>query len=240
MVPIGLVCLAVNGGVLSLVYRKQLVPAKNVPECPEDSTAQPLNKPLAAKAVIVLIGLLAAFLCGVPMETAALTEAVTIIILANREPKETFAAVDWSLLLFFAGLFVVVAGVTKVEGAWLTSHVPYFTRDGASLWGLTRFSTASVVGSNLFSNVPFVMLLRTELIHAPHPSLLWLALAASSTLAGNLTIVGSVANLIVVQKAKDKCALTFWAFLKVGVPSTLLTVIVSVLMLWLYSVAHLV
>jgi Na+/H+ antiporter NhaD/arsenite permease-like protein len=238
MVPIGLVCLAVNGGVLSLLYGKKLVPAAEGTDCAEEEKPLPLQKRLAVNAVLVLAGLLLAFLCGVPMETAALAAAVAIILLANREPKETFEAVDWSLLLFFAGLFVVVAGVTKVEGVWLTHQVPAFTRNATSLWGLTRFSTASVVGSNLFSNVPFVMLLRGDLVHAPHAPLLWLALAASSTLAGNLTLVGSVANLIVAQKAKDRCPLTFWAFLKVGVPSTLLTVLVSILMLWGYAAMH--
>ncbi len=239
MVPIGLVCLAVNGGVLSLLYGSQLIPAKEEADsCREEEPPIPLHKPLAAKSVLVLAGLLLAFLCGAPMETAALTAAVAIILLANREPKETFAAADWPLLLFFAGLFVVVAGVTKVEGAWLTHHVPYFTQDAASLRGLTRFSMASVVGSNLFSNVPFVMLLRQDLVRAPHAQLLWLALAASSTLAGNLTLVGSVANLIVVQKAKDRCALSFWAFLKAGVPTTLLTILVSILMLWGYAALH--
>lgn len=238
MAPIGLVCLAVNGWVLAALYRSKLTPAVDAPNGSDEEQRLPVQKSLAAKTVLVLIGLLIAFLCGAPMDLAALTAAVVIILLANRPPEQTFAAVDWSLLLFFAGLFVVVAGVTKVEGVWLMRHMPYFTRDGDSLWGLARFSTASVVGSNLFSNVPFVMLLRRDLAHAPHASLLWLALAASSTLAGNLTLVGSVANLIVAQKAKDRCPLSFWAFLKVGVPSTLLTTALSVLILWGYSVLH--
>jgi Na+/H+ antiporter NhaD/arsenite permease-like protein len=238
MVPIGVVCLAINGWLLGLLYHKKLTPEADAPDCTDEGKAEPLQKRLAAKTVVVLVGLLIAFLCGAPMEVAALTAAVAIILLANRRPEETFAAVDWSLLLFFAGLFVVVAGVTKVGGAWLTRQIPTFTRDVTSLGGLTRFSVASVVGSNLFSNVPFVMLLRHDLTRVPHAPLLWLALAATSTLAGNLTLVGSVANLIVAQKAKDRCPLSFVAFLKIGVPSTLLTVVVSVLMLWGYTALH--
>jgi len=94
----------------------------------------------------------------------------------------------------------------------------------------------AVVGSNLFSNVPFVMLLRGWIVHLPRALLLWLVLAPSSTLAGNLTLVGSVANLIVAQGAKDECPLSFWSFLRVGLITTVLTVAESILLLWLYGI----
>src|SRR5437762_3332608 len=131
----------------------------------------PLNRNLAARTLLVLAGLLVAFLCGAPMDLAALTAAVAILLLANRPPQETFLAVDWALLLFFAGLFVVVEGVTKTEGAWLAGIVPVLTRHTSTLGGLLDYSLASVVGSNLFSNVPFVMLLRSWIVHAPHAPL---------------------------------------------------------------------
>ncbi len=92
-----------------------------------------------------------------------------------------------------------------------------------------------MAGSNLFSNVPFVML-RGFLTHIGRAPLMWLNLAESSTFAGNLTLVGSVANLIVAQKAQKEAPLSFGAFLKVGVVTTVLTTLASVLMLWLYEV----
>jgi Na+/H+ antiporter NhaD/arsenite permease-like protein len=91
-----------------------------------------------------------------------------------------------------------------------------------------------VIGSNAFSNVPFVMLLRGFIASLPHAPLLWLVLAMSSTFAGNLTMIGSVANLIVAQRARSECPLSFWAFLRVGIPSTMLTTVAGVLILWVY------
>jgi Na+/H+ antiporter NhaD/arsenite permease-like protein len=154
---------------------------------------------------------------------------------ANRPPEDAFASVDWALLLFFAGLFVVVEGITKTQGAWIARLLPLVTAHSGTLPQLGLFSLASVLGSNLFSNVPFVMLLHGWLPQLPQARLLWLTLAMSSTFAGNLTLVGSVANLIVVQRARGECTLTAWDFLRVGVPSTLLTTLVGVLLLWLYS-----
>jgi Na+/H+ antiporter NhaD/arsenite permease-like protein len=238
MVPIGLLCLAINGFLVSLVYRKPLGEAawQNCSDGQEE--VMPLQRRLAAKTLFVLAGLLLAFLCGMPMDLAALAAGAAMLVLANRPSEETLAGIDWSLLLFFAGLFVVVEGVTKVEGAWIAHFAPVLTRHPGTVGELTGFSFASLVGSNLFSNVPFVMLVRGFIANLPHAPLLWLTLAASSTFAGNLTLVGSVANLIVAQKARQECPLGFWTFLKVGIPTTMLTTLVSVLMLWLYGRLH--
>jgi Na+/H+ antiporter NhaD/arsenite permease-like protein len=233
LVPFGLACLAANGLVLRWVCRKELAVPPAAPAAVADPA--PLDRRLAAKTLLVLAGLLAAVLAGAPMDLAALTAAVVLLTWANRPPGEAFAAVDWSLLLFFAGLFVVVGGVTKTQGAWIARLVPLLTHHNGSLGQLSGFSAAAVAGSNLFSNVPFVMLLRHWISGLPRADLLWLALAASSTLAGNLTLVGSVANLIVAQGAREECPLSFWSFLRVGVPSTVLTVAVAVLILWVYG-----
>lgn len=237
MVPIGLLCLLLNGVVLTLLFRKALtvVPLEDEEDL---AVSRPLDHRLAFKTVLVLLGLMIAFLCGAPMDLSALTAAVVMLVLANRPPEETFADVDWTLLLFFAGLFVVVAGITKVGGSQLARLSHLFHGAGASLGELATFALMTVIGSNLFSNVPLVMLLRGELMHAPHAPLLWLVLSAASTLAGNLTLVGSVANLIVAEGAKEECPLSFWSFLRVGIATTTLTVAASVLLLWLYSVLH--
>jgi Na+/H+ antiporter NhaD/arsenite permease-like protein len=238
MAPIGLVGLAINALVVGRLYRHALA-AAHVAHFGGDGEPVPaLNRRLAAKTLAVLTALLIAFLCGAPMDVAALTAATALLILANRPPSEAFAAVDWSLLLFFAGLFVVVQGVTKTEGIWLARIVPALTRHTGSLSELSAFSFASVAGCNLFSNVPFVMLLRSWVVQLPQAPLLWLTLAAASTFAGNLTLVGSVANLIVAQGAKHECPLSYGSFLRVGVPTTLLTVLASVAILWTYGLLH--
>jgi Na+/H+ antiporter NhaD/arsenite permease-like protein len=235
MAPIGLVCLVINGLVVDRTYRRQIAAVAIDRTLDGEETAAPIDAALAAKTAFVVAGLLLAFLCGAPMDLAALTAAVVMLVLMNRPPSDAFAAVDWALLLFFGGLFVVVEGITKVEGVWIARLLPVFEHHSGSLPQLSSFAAMSVVGSNLFSNVPFVMLLRGWIAHLPHASLLWLTLAASSTYAGNLTLVGSVANLIVARGAKDECPLSSWSFLRVGALSTMLTVLASVLMLWVYG-----
>lgn len=237
MVPIGIVCMVINILVVLFVYRKQLQPIHwNKQSIVGERIV--LNDSLVRKTVLVLVGLLVAFLCGTPLEVAALGAGAILILWANRPAEEAIKAVDWPLLLFFAGLFVVVAGVMKTHTRIIAHGIILVIHEPGSLAQLTKFSFASVLGSNLFSNVPFVMLIRGFMISLPQAPLLWLALAASSTFAGNLTLVGSVANLIVAQKARREYTLGFWAFLKVGIPSTLLTTLASILMLWIFGLLH--
>ncbi len=122
----------------------------------------------------------------------------------------------------FAGLFVVVhAFQMYVVAAW---HIDRWT------WLLNHpidlLSLVSAGLSNLVSNVPAVLLLEPVAGAMPETSrdTAWLALAMSSTLAGNLTVLGSVANLIVVENARrEGFAISFWEYCKVGIPVTLLT-----------------
>ena len=134
--------------------------------------------------------------------------------------------------------FHEIYAVENDGGGEITRLLPAFTHGAGSLRQLSLFSAGSILGSNIFSNVPFVMLLRGWLPGLPHARLLWLTLAMSSTFAGNLTLVGSVANLIVAQRAREECPLSALQFLKVGLPSTLLTTLAGVLILWLYSLLH--
>lgn len=233
MVPIGLICLLLNGAVVQIMYRNQLAAASmSLSPGPRDRVT---DRRLLIKTSMVLCALLVSLLSGAPTDIAAMCAAVAMIIWANRPPEETFAAIDWGLLLFFAGLFIVVEGLTKTQSSAMAQLIPLFTEHTGSLSGLSLFSIASVVGGNLFGNVPFVMLIRHSIGHAAHAPLLWLALAMSSTFAGNLTLVGSVANLIVAQGAQKECPLSFWTFLKVGSVTTLITVIAGTLILWAYQ-----
>ncbi len=227
MVPIGMLCMLLNGLIVALIYRKH-IPSGRLPNNNEKPGHSHVHRKLAVRTLITLAGLLAAFAVGMPMDLAALSAAVVILVLANRNPEHAFAAVDWALLLFFAGLFVVVAGVTRTESHWIAAFIPAITRNTGSIDQLTRFSAATIAGGNLFSNVPFVMLLRNWIVDMPHAPLLWLALASAATFSGNLTLLGSVANLIVAEKAKDSCNLSFLEFLKVGVPTTAITTLAAI------------
>jgi Na+/H+ antiporter NhaD/arsenite permease-like protein len=235
MAPVGIIALLLNGLILGTVYREEM----KIEPSPFHPREAPFDRKLASKTVIVFSGLLLAFLLGAPMDISALAASSILLVWANRPPKEAFDAVDWSLLLFFGGLFVIIEGVTKSERSWLSMMIPQMMGHADSFSGLLRFAAISAGGSNLFSNVPFVLLLRKWVSLSPHASMLWLALSASSTFAGNLTLVGSVANLIVAQRSKDECPLSFYAFLKVGIPITILTVFASALMILLYMRWHL-
>lgn len=232
MLPVGLLCLVINGFIVQFVYRKELQVAFN----PSTETQEriPIDRRLAIKTSVVLFALLVSLLSGVQTDIAALIAAITILMLANRPPAATFQSVDWALLLFFAGLFIVVDGVTKTQAHLMAQLIPYFTSNASTGSGLSVFSLGSVIGSNLFGNVPFVMLLRNSLLHVADAKLLWLTLAMSSTFAGNLTLVGSVANLIVAQGSQNECPLSFVTFLKVGVPTTIATVVLGTATLFAY------
>jgi len=88
--------------------------------------------------------------------------------------------------------------------------------------------------SNLVSNVPAVLVLKPFIADLHDPQRAWLTVAMASTLAGNFTLVGSVANLIVVQRARaDGVNIGFWAYFKVGAPLTVLTILIGVV--WLHA-----
>ena len=131
--------------------------------------------------------------------------------------------------MLFSGLFVVIGGV---EASGLAAQI----LDGAAAVGLYRPAVLTVVTailSNLVSNVPAVLLFKTVIPTFGEPARAWLLLAMASTLAGNLTILGSVANLIVVEQARGAgIQIGFLEYSRVGVPVTGLTLLVG----WLFLI----
>jgi Na+/H+ antiporter NhaD/arsenite permease-like protein len=125
--------------------------------------------------------------------------------------------------VFFIGLFLIVGGA---ENAGIVARLLGL----AEHWNLQRLGTFTVVValfSNIVSNVPAVMLLKSLIHGFSNPHTAWLALAMASTLAGNLTITGSVANLIVVESAKPEMEIGFWDYFRVGLPITVATLLVG-------------
>ena len=122
MVPIGLVALTANWLILSLIYRRSLKPA--MMQCQLTDLKDLVQQRLAIKSVCIFAGLIIAFLLGAPMDVSSVCAAALLLVWANRPPREALEKVDWSLLLFFAGLFVVVAGLVKAEAylleGWIT------------------------------------------------------------------------------------------------------------------------
>lgn len=230
MAPIGLVCLVVNWLVLSLLFKKQLAAADMTPVS-VSSTEIEVKRKLAIRSLIMFAAFIVAIIFGAPMGFAAVATATLLLVWSNRPPKLALSMVDWSLLLFFAGLFVVVEGLVKSDRVIL-EHCLSALGTHASFGNIVGWSTATVIGSNIFSNVPFVLIAGHWVNLVKEPKFFWLLLSLTSTFAGNLTLFGSVANVIVAQRAQEKSPLSFLDFLRVGVPVTIITTAVGVVMLW--------
>jgi len=223
LAPIALIGLVINFAVVALVYRKQLTGTAGDGGA-EGNEAPRVHRGLLIKGVAVTLGTVALFFAGRPIAMVALG-AAGLMMLDRIRPEKVYHAVDWPLLVMFAGLFVVVhAFEVNVVHTWGLEHWHALLNSPVVL-----VSGLSVVLSNLVSNVPAVLLFRPLMEVMPQKELAWLALAMSSTLAGNLTVLGSVANLIVVENARRAgTELGFFEYLKVGVPLTILTTLVGV------------
>ena len=155
-----------------------------------------------------------------------------MLIGKNIDRQKVFEEVDWSLLVLFTGLFLTVGGA---ERAGIIDDLLRLARH----WNLQQpFALTVFVAalSNIVSNVPAVMLVK-NIVPAMHdPRSAWLLVSLSSTLAGNLTITGSVANMIVVERTRGTLHISFWEYLKVGVPVTLSTLALG--WLWLQLVKY--
>jgi Na+/H+ antiporter NhaD/arsenite permease-like protein len=177
--------------------------------------------------VTVTIAVLVGFLLGHPPPLVAAIGGALLLIRRTRQPREIYGDVDWSLLMLFLGLFMILGGAKQ---AGITGDLLGFA-EKLNLHNSVIFTGMVVLLGNLVSNVPAVMLLRDLVPHFRDPRTTWLLLAMSSTLAGNLTITGSVANIIVVEKARQVTKISFWDYMRIGVPVTLATIAVG--LVWL-------
>jgi Na+/H+ antiporter NhaD/arsenite permease-like protein len=239
LLPVAALGLVLNFLAIVALFRARLstAEAKDEADAPE-----PERKPsprgaqvwLQRKSVSVALAALVLFFTGLPLEVIALG-AAAVLLLGRVRPEKVYRKIDWGLLLMFAGLFVVVH-------AFRVHVVPGWGVEGWT-WLLERpvdlLSIVSAGLSNVVSNVPAVLLMEPVLQAIPVPAResAWLALAMSSTFAGNLTVLGSVANLIVVEQARrEGIAVSFWEYSKVGVPITVLTLALGVA--WLRFVPY--
>ena len=191
----------------------------------ERAAAKPagLLKP-GVVVVLVMIG----FLAGFPPPLVAALGAAMMLITRTRDPRLVYDEVDWGLLVFFVGLFLIVGGA---ESTGLTARLLSFTT-GLNLPHVGVFTVVTAGLCNLVSNVPAVMLLKSLVPGFANPHVGWLELAMASTLAGNLTITGSVANIIVVERARAEAPISFGQYFRLGLPITLLTLGFGSLWLW--------
>jgi len=159
-----------------------------------------------------------------PIPVIALLGGSLILIFGKIKPSRIIRQVDWVLLLFFASLFIVVYGIEKVG---LIERMVSGISLKENIAGLGGIHLISLVLSQVVSNVPFTVVML-PLMENAGSELLWLSLASASTLAGNATIIGAMANLIVIESAeKHGVKIRFIEFLKSGMIITFLTLALS-------------
>ena len=223
--PVAILGLAVDAALIWLVFRRELHTTTTDPAA---LRAIRPHRPLLIKTLVVAAAVLAGFLAGYNTALVAVAGAAALLVTRRVRPRKVYAAIDWDLLMLFIGLFVIVSAGERAgfDRRMFDLLKPLGV---ATVSGLS--ATAAIL-SNVISNVPAVMLFTKIVPRLPNPGQAWLALAMSSTLAGNLTILGSIANLIVVEGARRRGHIvTFWEYARVGVPLSLITIAIGVL--WL-------
>ena len=238
LMPVALLGLAMDYVVIAAVYRGALAMAPS--DHPRTNNSQdriPRHRPyhqLLIKSVVVALATVVLFFVGLPIALVAIGAAAALMI-SRIKPARIYGQIDWTLLLMFIGLFIVVhAFQVHVVSHWGVQGWHVLLAHPVGL-----LSLVSAALSNLVSNVPAVLLFEPVIRAMPPASATtaWLALAMSSTFAGNLTILGSVANLIVIENARrEGVRVSFWDYCKVGVPVTILTLAAGVG--WLMLVRH--
>lgn len=220
----GIACLAANAAVICWLFRTELPAGPLVDRSPPRPA---VDKVLAGKglAALALFAILAA--AGVTLAGAAMCAAAALMLVARTPPKRAFAMVDWQLLVFFAGLFVVVAGIAHAGVLDRLFEVVSPAVARGDLTGDLAFIGLVVVASNLVSNVPLVLVAVSWVPHMPDPTWGFIMLAVGSTIAGNLTLFGSVANIIVMEGAGPRGEIGFWRFLRYGSVITAVDLVVA-------------
>ncbi|KNF08338.1 Na+/H+ antiporter NhaD and like arsenite permease [Gottschalkia purinilytica] len=229
MLPIGILGLIANYLILLRMYNKDMsIDVKNI-ELGEKPKAKPLLKRSLFVTFLVIIG----FFIFKNIAWVAISGATLLFVISNRNETTLLKKLDWNLLLFFSGLFVVIGGL-QVSGVTtaILSKTSSFLEDG--FLNFFSFGILSILGSNLFANVPYVLVVAESIQKLADPTLMWFTLAFTSTIAGNLTILGAIANVIVVERARGICNISFWDFFKFGLPCTLINFIIGMLFLWGY------
>ncbi|HZE98060.1 MAG TPA: anion transporter [Planctomycetota bacterium] len=237
MLPVGAAGLVLDALLLRWIYRHDLdatfdAAGLTLPRVDRSTLVRVLGV-----VVLISLGFLLPLERWVPrlgadqkLPLVALAGAGLMLLIGGLRPADAFAQVDWGLLVFFAGLFVVIDGInrTGILPALHDRAAPILGPSGA---GLTVFT---ITMSNIVSNVPYVLVVRNWIAGSYE----WTLVAMASTFAGNLTIVGSVANMIVLELSKDHAKIGFWQYLRVGVPVTVATTSAGFGILYLIHVLH--
>jgi Na+/H+ antiporter NhaD/arsenite permease-like protein len=225
LAPIAVIGLVIAALLIALVYRREFITRERFAQRRMPSH---YHGPLVATSVTVTAAMVMLFFLGQPVAKVAIVGGGFLLLTRRVNPAKIYREIDWPLLVMFIGLFIVVAALEKTV---ITPDV--VTAIGHLRLGDTAIlSAVTALLSNLVSNVPAVLVLKPFVAPLQDPQRAWLVIAMASTLAGNFTLLGSVANLIVAQRAKaEKIDLDFWSYFKIGAPLTVVTIVIGALLL---------
>ncbi|MBF8276598.1 MAG: CitMHS protein [Candidatus Brocadiaceae bacterium] len=225
LLPIGILSLCANTLIIYVLFRKDVGLGRLNPIVLEKP---PLDLILTVKSLGVLFLIFLGFVFTGNLPLSAITGGLALTIISGVKPRDALEKVDWTLLVFFSGLFIVVGGVNKAGVLTLVYNAvePYLGKTASGQ--IVNFSIFSVITSNLVSNVPFVLVSVAWIDKFIDPKTMWYVLAMSSTFAGNLTIMGSVANMIVMELSKEHVHVGFWDFFKVGFITTVVSTSIGI------------
>jgi Na+/H+ antiporter NhaD/arsenite permease-like protein len=225
--PVALVGLILTVALIALFHRAEFAGDTRL-EAPPPQVV--VNRVLVTRALLATLILIASFFAGVVPAKAAIIIGGLLLLTRRVKSWRVYAEIDWSLLLMFAGLFIIVAGAQHaLLGPDLIANVGRLHLDQVPM-----LSAVTAILSNLVSNVPAVLMLKPFVDALTDHETAWLTVAMASTLAGNFTVLGSIANLIVLQRAATSgVTISFWDYFRVGAPLTLITLAIGTLWLWL-------
>jgi Na+/H+ antiporter NhaD/arsenite permease-like protein len=229
LAPVALIGLAVNAAVLAIFFHREVL--HHPLERHRSSLPVNLDRTLLAKCLLAALLIVGLWIAGYSFPLVAISVGAFILVIGRVKSANIYQRIDWELLLFFAALFVVIHGF-EASGAvdYLIGHF-HRALEGSMFSQLLAVSGVMLVLANLVSNVPAVILFRPLVSSFPNARFIWLAVASTSTLAGNATPLSSVANLIVLQQAAESVQISFWKFARVGIAVTLLTTLVAIAIL---------
>lgn len=221
--PVAVLGLLADWAILSFLFGKQLRETTAVNDAGEGEFEAYIEPRKLLWPMLVTVSVSIALLCGMQPALAAACGASLLLIRRRLDPRILFTHIDVGLLIFFTGLFVVLAGGEAVGIHTYLLHAA----EHLNLRNSAIFTGIITLLSNVVSNVPAVMLLKPFIAGLGNSHSEWLLLAMASTLAGNLTITGSVANIIVVESAREEAPISFWQYLRVGIPVTIATLLIG-------------
>ncbi len=221
--PVAAVGVILTALLIAVVYRRDFLTSEHLPAVAKIPARH--HRPLVIKSVLVAVAMMALFVAGQPVAKVAIVGGALLLVTRKVKADKVYREIDWPLLLMFVGLFIVVTGLeTAVLSPELIAGVGEL-----HLAAVPVLSAVTALLSNLVSNVPAVLVLKPFIASLSNPQHAWLVVAMASTLAGNFTLVGSAANLIVAQRARNGgVTIGFWAYFKVGAPLTVLTILFGV------------